>query len=204
MLFLGRFEGDRPSDWLMARLSQAAGLDPDALDYEPPLFARAVALAATAASGAAVAGLFEATLGEATWSVSSGLGLCFLAAVFEAGRPKKLTVGEAKEREDNWQVFLRWADLKLQRRGNCHFSDISDAFRKYPPHGKFRTTDGLSDEKLKELIANWAPSARRTAAGFYKGLSLAPERADPGRGAAPGGAEKPETEPDVLEELLKS
>ena len=206
LLFLGGIEAERPSDWFMARLSRALGVDTAAVGYEPPVGVRLCAVAVTAAAGAAAAAAFEATLGEATWSVSSGMGLLFSAGIFEAGRPRKLTVEEVQEREQNWEVFAKWADLKLQKKGNCHFNDVSDAFRKYPPHGRYRSTDGLSDQRLRQLIRQWAPAARRTRAGFYKGLSLVPSQPPPA--GAPRAAAEPATEPetatDALEELLKS
>lgn len=199
VLFLGRFEGQRPSDWVMARVSSAMGIDVNAAGYSPPLIARLIAVLVAVGSGTTAAYVLEQSLGEAQWSVSTGLGLCFLAGVFEAGRPKQLSAEETEELEELWQVFGEWADVKLQRKGQCHFNDISDAFRKYPTHGRFRSVDGLSDQKLRELIKNWHRDVRTTSAGFYKGLSLAPVVIQPT--AAPDPEEKEEID---LEELLKS
>jgi len=176
-LFFARFDSARPSAVLMKAIDRAQSLDPTGEGYTPTPLARLATIAATGASGVTITALLGASLGESTWAVSSGLGLCILAAVFEAGRPQQMSAEEAAVDEEHWQVFRQWADLKLRRQGRCHFADVDEAFRRYPPHGRYRAqsgSGGLSDEGLHRLIARWHPSARRSSVGFYKGLSLAP------------------------------
>lgn len=82
----------------------------DAIDYVVPLWIRAVAAATCLAGGVTVAGLLSAGLGgDATWAVSSGIGALFGAAVFEVGRPARLTVAEAQQLESQWQDFGEWS-----------------------------------------------------------------------------------------------
>ncbi len=55
----------------------------DDAGYEVPALIRAAAVAVFAAAGAGVAWAAEESLGDATWSVSTGLGACLAAAVYE-------------------------------------------------------------------------------------------------------------------------
>lgn len=59
----------------------------------------------SAASGIAVAWAFQAGLGDGTWSISTGIGACMAAAVYEVGRPDRLNPEEAVELESQWQEF---------------------------------------------------------------------------------------------------
>lgn len=38
----------------------------------------------------------------------AGIGSCFAAAIYEVGRPKRLSSNEAMELEDQWQDFGLW------------------------------------------------------------------------------------------------
>jgi hypothetical protein len=46
-----------------------------------------------------------AVAGDASWSVSTGIGACMAAALYEVGRPARLSVDEAQELERRWQDF---------------------------------------------------------------------------------------------------
>lgn len=59
----------------------------DEVGYEPPPWLRAMVVAGFMAAGAGVAWAAEASLGDATWSVSTGIGACLAAAVYEARLP---------------------------------------------------------------------------------------------------------------------
>jgi hypothetical protein len=48
-----------------------------------------------------------------------------------------------------------WADTRLDRTGRCHETEISLAFRTDPGNGRYRTQDGISDSKIRNMIANW-------------------------------------------------
>ena len=77
----------------------------EAIDYEAPLLLRALTVLFFSLCGTSVAWGFSAALGDATWSVSTGLGSLFAAGIYEVGRPDRLSVQEAQELEDQWQVF---------------------------------------------------------------------------------------------------
>ncbi|KAL4422128.1 hypothetical protein ABPG77_003413 [Micractinium sp. CCAP 211/92] len=172
LLFWGTFETSRPSDWLLRQLGTAAGLDVDAIDYQVPLALQAAAVALFGATGVGVAAAFQVFLGDATWSVSTGLGALLGAAMYEAGRPRRLNVEEVKAKEALWQDFRRFADAQLQRRGRCHETEILRALgRAQPRYRGDRMLDGLT---LRDLVRNWHPEAERTSQGYYKGVSLLP------------------------------
>lgn len=82
----------------------------DAIDYVAPFWTKAAAAATCLLGGVAVSAVLENGLGDPTWAVSSGIGALFAAAVFEVGRPKRLTVAEAQQLESQWQDFgkLAW------------------------------------------------------------------------------------------------
>ena len=44
-------------------------------------------------------------LGDATWSVSSGIGTCAAAGLYEVGRPERLSGQEAETLDAQWQEF---------------------------------------------------------------------------------------------------
>jgi len=122
-------------------------------------------------------------LGDATWSVSTGLGSCLIAAIYEVGRPARLTVDEANVLQSQYQDFARFADERLQPKGNCHESEVFKAFR--ASDAKYRNEETFSDTNLRQFIRNWAkqyvyPTAERTSSGYYKRISLK-ERIDPFR-----------------------
>jgi hypothetical protein len=73
--------------------------------YSAPLLIRLPALLLLGAGGLAVAWAFEAGLRDAMWSVSTGIGACIAAAVYEVGRPARLSADEAVELEGQWQEF---------------------------------------------------------------------------------------------------
>jgi len=178
LLFLGRIDTDRPSDWVLKTLGRGSGLDVEALDYEVPLAIRATTAAVFVLSGIAVASLLTWAFGDETWAVSTGVGAAIAAGVYELGRPQRLSVEEAQAAEDQAQEFAVWADCQLSRSGRCHVSEINSAFRTDPKNGKWRSQEALPDRDIVEMIANWAPEATRSSSGYYKGVSVKP-RVDP-------------------------
>lgn len=105
LLFLGKIETERPSDWVMNGLGTLSGQPVKDLGYEHPLAVRAAAATATVAAGCGVAYGLDAGLGDATWGVSSGIASCMAAGVYELGRPTRLSSSEAVQLEEQWQVF---------------------------------------------------------------------------------------------------
>lgn len=105
LLFLGKIETERPSDWFMNIVARANGLPTEDLAYEHPAWVRGVAVAAIIASGCSIALVLDTGLGDATWGVSSGIATCMAAGVYELGRPQRLSADEAVKLEEQWQVF---------------------------------------------------------------------------------------------------
>lgn len=105
LLFLGKIETERPSDWLMNAVGAAQGEPVTALGYEHPVSVKVLAGAATAAAGCGSAYALSAGLGDATWAVSSGIATCMAAGVYELGRPTRMSAAAARQLEDQWQVF---------------------------------------------------------------------------------------------------
>ncbi|KAK3258097.1 hypothetical protein CYMTET_32843 [Cymbomonas tetramitiformis] len=89
LLFLGKTDTDRPSDAVITAVGKVAGLPVDAADYEAPLPVRLSAGAFFLGAGVIVASFFDWAFGESTWAISTGLGSCLIAAVYELGRPKR-------------------------------------------------------------------------------------------------------------------
>lgn len=170
LLFLGRIETERPSDWLMRIGGKLLGYDVDALGYTTPVGLQISAAAVAVLWGILTAYVLEASLGDATWSVSTGIGACLAAGVYEIGRPERLTREQAIELENQWQDFKEFADNNLQATGRCHESEIFWAFRRR--FGRYRTQESLQDGKIRDMVKNWNPNAKRTRTGWYKNMSL--------------------------------
>lgn len=105
LLFLGKIETERPSDWFMNIIARANGLPTEDIAYEHPAWVGAAAVVAIIASGCSIAVALDTSLGDATWGVSSGIATCMAAGVYELGRPQRLSADEAIELEEQWQVF---------------------------------------------------------------------------------------------------
>ncbi|KAK9815335.1 hypothetical protein WJX72_001923 [[Myrmecia] bisecta] len=184
LLFLGRIETDRPSDWVIRQLGVMAQQRVDDPDYRAPLSVRAAAIAVFALGGVLTSWAFAASLGDATWAVSTGIGACMFAGIYEVGRPQRFTPEEAQELDQQWQDFAGFANERLQRTGRCHESEVFKAFRR--EFAKYRTEEAVSEAILRDLVRNWHPEVDRTATGYYKNLSLRP-RVDPFTGEMQGG-----------------
>ncbi|KAK9825793.1 hypothetical protein WJX74_008115 [Apatococcus lobatus] len=170
LLFLGKIETERPSDWILQKLGNLTGQRTEDVGYEAPLPLKAATVLFFIAAGTATAWLIHSGLGDATWSVSSGIGTCAAAGLYEVGRPDRLSGQEAETLEAQWQDFAAWANDHLQKSGQCHQSEIYSSFRKQ--FARYRSPDALSDAALKDMIRNWHPSANRTANGYYKNISV--------------------------------
>jgi hypothetical protein len=181
-------------------LGMATGQPVDAAEYEAPPALRVANGALFALAGAAVAlGCSAALGGEATWSVSTGLGAALAAGVYEVGRPPRLSAAQAVALDAEWSDFRAFANARLARKGRCHISEVDKAYRKFSPtyRAAARARDGddgaggnaaaaagvnaAGDADLRNFIANWNPDAERSSSGFYKGLSVLPEEAAPPR-----------------------
>lgn len=74
----------------------------DELEYAAPLWVRGAAAATCLAGGVSIAVLFGWGLGDPTWSISSGIGALFAAAVFEVRRREGGQGGR-----DEWRLYCR-------------------------------------------------------------------------------------------------
>ncbi len=181
LLFIGRIDAERPSDGTLRLLGQATGQPVDAPEYEAPTSLRAANALLYLLAGSAVSLSLSAVLGgEATWSVSTGLGACLAAGVYEVGRPQRLSAAQQVALEAEWRDFKAFADARLDRRGRCHISEVEKAYRQHSMAYRRRqaepggSVNAAGDKDLRNFVANWAPQAERTSGGFYKGLSVLP------------------------------
>ena len=189
LLFFGKIETERPSDWLLRGIGIAAGLNVNDLGYTAPQWIRLTVVAICIFEGLLVSTLLSSSLGDSTWAISSGLGACFAAGVYEVGRPRRIEKDEAITLEAQWGDFNQWASTRLTKRGSCHESEVFSAFRK--ENSRYRSDTVISDEILRDMIRNWVrrsnegASMDRTPRGFIKGLSVL-SRSDPFTGERMG------------------
>lgn len=170
LLFLGRIDTERPSDWLMRVMGRVMGYDVDGLGYEPPAVLKIAAVAMAILWGVLTASILEISFGDGSWSVSTGIGACFAAFVYEVGRPKRLSSEEAELLEKQWVDFKTFADTALSPTGRCHETEIMREFRKR--FGKYRSEENLSDARIRDMISNWSSDTKRSRNGYYRNISI--------------------------------
>jgi hypothetical protein len=193
LLFLGKIDTERPSDWLTRKLGMAAGLEIDDLDFTAPQWIQFVVISICISQALIITLFLSQSLGDSTWAVSSGIGACFAAFLYEVGRPRKLEKDEALLLESQLLDFATWAKARLQPRGSCHETEIFTAFRR--ENSKYRSTETITDEILRDMVRNWSRRCSgeqldRTSRGFMKGVSLR-VRSDPFTGETTGVVFKP-------------
>lgn len=86
-------------------MGSAIACSPREKNFSYPLALRATTVLICAVGGTLLASVLSAALGDATWSVSTGLGSCLIGGVYEVGRPDRLTVQEADHLEEQYQDF---------------------------------------------------------------------------------------------------
>ena len=166
MLFLGRTDSERPSDWVLRKVTGIKTTE-DASVAE-----RAGVFVWFALAGVAVSALGDALLGDESWQISAGFGFLAIAGVSELGRPKRVDEATLKRMEAQYADFCAFADSRLTRSGRVHQSEISRAFRQaYPQYAR---EDVLAESDFRTLLANYAPWSERSGRGYYKNLSLRP------------------------------
>lgn len=67
-----------------------------------------MAIIACVMGGTVTSVFFSKLLGGATWGVSTGFGSCMAAAIFEAGRPLRLTVDQKSELDEIYTDFRKF------------------------------------------------------------------------------------------------
>ena len=169
LVFLGRTDTERPSDWMLRVLDP----DEDVRTFEDASTAqRAGLLAFFTACGCGVVAAFDwAFAGEDTWGLSAGIGFAMLSFVAELGSPRRYSREELDVLEAQYADFVAFADESLERRGRCHGSEVSRAFRR-KFGGRYGDETRLSERDLYTMILNWHPNAERTSNGYFKNLSL--------------------------------
>ena len=163
MLFLGRTDSERPSDWVL-RLATGTKKMEDA-----SISAKVAVAAWFAIAGAAVSTVGTDFL-DSTWGISTGVGFLTIAGVSELGRPKRIDEATLEKLEAQYADFCEFASKRLSRSGRVHQTEISRAFRNAYP--QYASEDVLEERDLRSLIANFAPAAERSPRGYYKNLSL--------------------------------
>lgn len=105
VLFFGKIETERPSDWFMNAVGSLQGAPVKEIGYVHPSYIPALAVATCIATGTGISAALQWGLGDATWGVSTGIATCMAAGVYEVGRPTRLSSGEAVQLEESWQTF---------------------------------------------------------------------------------------------------
>ena len=204
LVFLGRTDTERPSDWILrtlgasSRVTDAGSVvedeDISTKEVEPgtrgvrtfeeatPAAQAATLLFFTACGCGVVAGFDWAFAGEDTWGLSAGIGFTMLSFVAELGSPRRFSNAELDILETQYADFLTFAEENLERRGRCHSTEVTRAFRrrfgnKYAlSESRAKASDAtardLSEKDLYTMILNWHPNAERTSNGYFKNMSL--------------------------------
>ena len=167
LVFLGRTDTERPSDWLLRVFDG----DERVKTFEDASGARRAAIVAFfAACGLGAVAAFDwAFAGEETWGLSAGVGFAMLSLVAELGSPERYTSEELDALEARYADFCAFADESLRRGGRCHSTEIERAFKR---SGAGRGAGEVSEKELYAMILNWHPDCARTANGYFKNLSL--------------------------------
>ena len=146
-------------------------------DIPPTLY---VILAVVFVSLGAVldAGLMIATEGDRNVSLQlAGVSL-ISGASLELGRiasgEKGQTRSEAERAQQLEDEFQQFAMDRLKVGGNCHRSEVVQAFRRY--YAQYRDDELLGDLEIEQLLKSWTqrycPRVERSAAGFYTGIQI--------------------------------
>lgn len=107
--------------------------------------------------------------GNAVWAVASGLSIAMYGGVYELGRMSASAKLVSTDDEQMYQLFCEFAARQLRKKGRCHLVDVRSAVRQ---DSKARRVASVSDETMRRFIRNYAPDARRSPNGFYRGLSI--------------------------------
>jgi len=167
LVFLGRTDTERPSDWMLKKFAPG---NPKTFE-DASVVSKVATVVFFIACGCGITKLFDlAFSGEETWAISAGIGFTMLSFIAELGSPTRYNKEEIEVLEAQFADFKAFADISLERKGRCHTTEVSRAFRrKFPRYGDEAV---LSDKDLRTMILNWHPNADRTSSGYYKSLSL--------------------------------
>ena len=119
--------------------------------------------------------------GEVTNSLQLAGVLLIGAGALDIGR---IASGEKKQTRNDFdrdtmleEEFNDFALQRLKPGGNCHRSEVVQAFRRF--HAKYRQADNpdypLNDLEIEQLLRQWNEKyggAQRSSAGFYNGIQI--------------------------------
>jgi len=168
LVFFGRFETERPVDWVADKLKVAMK---DDITSEPQKREKAISALILAASGVATASVICRYVGDA-WALSTAIGTSIFSFLYEIARPRRLDADQAAAQHEAWIDFETFADGGLVKAGSCHESEIIEAFvAKYP---KYRSLIGeeITEKQIRRFVLRWNRFAERTPYGFYKNVAL--------------------------------
>jgi len=170
LVFFGRFETERPVDWVAARL---AGMeDPgDQASYDVPVQFQVASATIIGLSGVTLASLISKYIGD-TWALSTAVGTAFFSFLYEVGRPTRLSPEEVAARERTWQNFREFADASLVKAGSTHESEIIGAFVSTFPQYKEDIEGEKGRKQIQRFLSQWNPYTERTPYGFYKNVAF--------------------------------
>lgn len=102
------------------------------------------------------------------------------SAVYEIGRPKRLTRDQADAAEVLRVSFDDFASKRLEAssQSSVHRSEIVAAFRRSVARYRTASASGVSDRVIEKVVRRWflkRAGISMTPAGFYKGCALKPE-----------------------------
>eukprot|EP00466_Bigelowiella_natans_P010174 jgi/Bigna1/144813/aug1.91_g19521 len=175
IVFFGRFETERPVDWVADRLAGKGGGAGESDAVAPSQSTTAAMKAASAAligaGGVTLAALISKYVGD-TWALSLAIGTGFFSFLYEVGRPRQLNADETAAREEAWGDFEVFAETSLVRAGSCHESEIMAAFvREYPKY-KDESEGEQARKQMRRFVSRWNPYAERTPYGFFKNVAF--------------------------------
>eukprot|EP00960_Hanusia_phi_P011217 327941-Hanusia_phi.AAC.2 len=179
----GGVDGDvRPSDWVNIKLGRFFEMEQETWkdDWKAPIPLQLFTFSLFFIAGLAIERGIVVGAGDVDgfFAFSAALSGCIWAGVYELGRTQqrgyRLTREEQEAMDQEWKDFCEFAEQQLEVKpsGRVYVGDVMKAFRR--SYGKYRTSEQLSDERLKGLFRRFARNATgmKGRQGFYKGIAL--------------------------------
>uniref|UniRef100_A0A7S4PKP5 Uncharacterized protein n=1 Tax=Guillardia theta TaxID=55529 RepID=A0A7S4PKP5_GUITH len=179
----GGVDGDvRPSDWVNIKLGKFFEMEQETWkdDWRAPVPLQMFTFSLFFLAGLAIERGIVVGAGDVNgfFAFSAALSGCIWAGVYELGRTQqrgyRLTREEQEAMDQEWKDFCDFAQeqLEVKPNGRVYVGDVMKAFRR--SYGKYRTSEQLSDEKLKGYFRRFArnTTGMKGKQGFYKGIAL--------------------------------
>jgi len=180
----GRSDDERSSSSSSSSSSDAAFVaDADAgYAAEPPMKVRVATAALYLGVGAGASALLDRSFDDVGFVFALATCGTIAATVFEVGRPRTPTRGEAQAQDALENAFLDFAETRLRRTDETavHKTEIVAAFRRAVPRYRSADASGVPDVQIEAIARRWlyarpVPGNLVTPAGFFKGLAINPE-----------------------------